>query len=613
MKSSSRITFGYVAALLAAFSIGMLAGWQDVSDRIDGEAYDWMFRLHPQTEMAASSVILAFDEETFDYMRGMRNLRGTLATALDRLSAAKPSVVAIDIILAEEGDPVQDRALESALARTRNVVLASDLMPERGVWQEPLAQFRAHGAAVGHVHAHPDPVSRVLPLEHAGHRQRRWAMALEAYRLARGVGHILEEPGSLEVGDLSIPAVRESARALYIRYRQRLPIVSVARMLQDDAVLREFRNKAVFVGVTSQSAAHDRLMTPFNRMMTGVEIHAQSYETLVGGRFFRPASHIAVILICAGVVIASGLVFALLSGWAAYAGAAAVLITAHLAPHVAFRSDVILPHLAPIWSAWLAVTSAAAWQYFIVRRQLQKSESDKGRYQQAIHFVTHEMRSPLTAIQGSSELMGRYNLNEDKRKQIAQMINSESKRLARMIQTFLDIERLTDGQAEIRADRFAASDLLQTCIERARPLADRKRIAIVSSQAEELEIQGDRELLEYAVYNLLTNAVKYSEQETQVTTSIRRDGQQVRVSVTDQGIGMDEKEIRNIFRKFYRTRKAETSGEAGTGIGLSIVDQIVSHHAGRMEVTSAPGQGSCFTMVLPVAPVSRLVSQKTSQ
>ena len=73
----------------------------------------------------------------------------------------------------------------------------------------------------------------------------------------------------------------------------------------------------------------------------------------------------------------------------------------------------------------------------------------------------------------------------------------------------------------------------------------------------------------------------------------------LRLSVADQGIGMDEKELRKIFKKFYRTKKAENSGEVGTGIGLSIVEQIVTQHGGRIEVTSTPGKGSCFTMVLP--------------
>jgi two-component system, OmpR family, sensor histidine kinase SenX3 len=93
-----------------------------------------------------------------------------------------------------------------------------------------------------------------------------------------------------------------------------------------------------------------------------------------------------------------------------------------------------------------------------------------------------------------------------------------------------------------------------------------------------------------------------------VTVSAHKDNGLLRLSVRDQGIGMDDKELRSIFQKFYRTKKAEASGEVGTGIGLSIVDQIVTHHGGRMEVTSEPGKGSCFTIVLPTVPASKLVS-----
>jgi two-component system phosphate regulon sensor histidine kinase PhoR len=105
--------------------------------------------------------------------------------------------------------------------------------------------------------------------------------------------------------------------------------------------------------------------------------------------------------------------------------------------------------------------------------------------------------------------------------------------------------------------------------------------------------------MEYAVYNLITNAIKYSPSETEVFISSRPDGGYLRLSVRDHGIGMDGKELRHIFTKFYRTKKAEASGEVGTGIGLSIVQQIVLHHGGKMEVSSTPGKGSCFTIVLP--------------
>src|SRR5690606_22431918 len=112
--------------------------------------------------------------------------------------------------------------------------------------------------------------------------------------------------------------------------------------------------------------------------------------------FLTPAPLSSVALICLLLTVAAGAIFAFLSGWPAYLCAAVLLILAHAVPHIAFAGGRVFPYLAPVWAAWLSVFAAAAWQYFVVRRQLRKSESDKVRYQEAIHFVTHEMRSPLT-------------------------------------------------------------------------------------------------------------------------------------------------------------------------------------------------------------------------
>jgi two-component system sensor histidine kinase SenX3 len=183
---------------------------------------------------------------------------------------------------------------------------------------------------------------------------------------------------------------------------------------------------------------------------------------------------------------------------------------------------------------------------------------------------------------------------------MAELINSESKRLARMIETFLSVERLSAGEMELKTGLFETTELLEGCIERARPLAERKQISFRPGPLADAAIAGDRELMEYAVYNLLTNAIKYSPAGTEVTISAETAGSWLRISVRDQGIGMDRHEVKKVFQKFYRTERAVASGEKGVGIGLSIVEQIVTHHGGRVEVVSAPGEGSCFTLVLPV-------------
>ena len=339
------------------------------------------------------------------------------------------------------------------------------------------------------------------------------------------------------------------------------------------------------------------MATPYGEgRIPGVEVHAQLLETLERGKFLTSASNLLVLGCCVLVGVLAGLIFLFLSGWSAYTAAGILLVVAPLSPFFFFRQGIVFPFFALFASAWLTAIAAASYQHFVVRRALLRSETERQHYQQAIHFVTHEMRTPLTAIQGSSELMGRYNLSEEKRKQIAEMINQESKRLARMIQTFLDVERLSDGQMELKGEAFEVRQIVEACVGRARPLAERKNIRIVTETLDGT-LEGDRELMEYAVYNLLNNAIKYSPPDTQVTVGSEWQGAQLRLFVRDQGIGMDAKELRQIFQKFYRTKRAEASGEAGTGIGLSIVEQIVQHHGGKMEVTSQPGQGSCFTVV----------------
>jgi signal transduction histidine kinase len=354
----------------------------------------------------------------------------------------------------------------------------------------------------------------------------------------------------------------------------------------------------VFLGVTALSAARDRLTNSYGDPVAGVEVHAQAFETMRRGVFMMPAAAMYVLAACLALTVGAGLIFVFVPGWWAYAVDLLLLGAAFAIPFETFRHAIVFPFSAPVAVAWLASVSAATFQHFFVRRQLRTSESEKSRYQQAIHWVAHEMRTPLTAIQGSSEIMTRYKLPEEKGKQLSEMINSESKRLARMIQTFLDVERLADGQMELKKESFAASAVVDSCLKRVGPIAERKNIRLFLDTPVAASLTGDRELMEYAFYNLLTNAVKYSPADTEIHVFATVSGGELRLSVRDQGIGMDAQELKSIFKKFYRTKRAEASGEVGTGIGLSIVEQIVTHHNGRMEVTSEPGKGSCFTIIV---------------
>ena len=595
----------YTALFAACFFVAAVLGWTSLGTQFDNDIYDFLFRLSATNRAHPASVLLGIDERSYSMLGGVSAVRRILADGLPRVAAAKPRAVVVDVILADEGlDPEINQRLAAAFKSVPNLVLATSLT-RQGRWETPIPLFRDVADGLGHVHPDPDGLDQVVrrvSLEKSSGRTRFWALSLETFRVVNGNAPITEDMDELEIAGRHIPGRREDARPMWVNYsRNSIPEVTFAELAEKPEAAAQLKDKVVFVGVTAQSASPDRHMTPvsYGESMSGIEIHANAFETLMEGHILRTASNLSSILFAALLSAVAGAVFWFLSPGKAYLSAVALMAAAVIAPFIAFRTGLVFPYFQPLVAAGLAVGAGATARLFLVRQRMVRAEADKERYQQAIHFVVHEMRTPLSTIQGSSELMGRYKLSDEKRAEMTRTINTESKRLANMIQTFLNVERLSEGQMQLKREPFGVSTLVNGCVDRVRPLAERKQITIAAPPPSDAQVTGDRELMEYAVYNLLTNAIKYSPAETHVTVSLQVEGKNLRLSVRDQGMGMDEQELASIFRKFYRTRKAEASGEVGTGIGLSIVDQIVTNHGGRMEVTSSPGAGSCFTMVVP--------------
>jgi signal transduction histidine kinase len=628
-KGAWKSTAVYAGLLAGALAVGFAGAWI-FGAPLDRSAYDFMFRHYRPQPWTPQSAILAIDEKTLSAYGGIRGIRAALERGLPILNAASPKVVVVDVILADRGaDPKLDAALAEAFCATPNLVLSADSV--RDGWDMPLPELQRCAAAIGHVHAAPDEndsITRAIPLEKHEGQRRLWALALEAYRLSRGA-EIQEDTAAgtgLDVGGAIVPIPYEggmfrrpgmpdtTGRLMRVRFLPRpevmppIPRVSLKDLIDKPVRAFEFTGKVVFVGVTAVTELHDRLTTPISpdTQTSGIEIHANAFETLARGLYLIDVRDDLEFLFCLAIAIAMGLAFRYLPGWWAYSGGLAVLAVAFVAPYLFFTHCMVFPFAAPVSVAWFSFVAAAAYYHLVVRRNWHIELASRTRYQQAMQFVTHEMRTPLSAIQGSSELISRYPLTEEKRKQVAQLIHSESKRLARMVEVFLSVERLSAGQMELKRENIEVKQMVDLCVERARPLSERKHITLnLEPIPEDLRLTGDRELMEYACYNLLTNAVKYSPRETEVTVSGYGSDGYVRIAVKDRGIGMDQKEVKQIFQKFYRTKKAEESGEAGTGIGLSIVQQIVEQHGGRIDVVSQPGVGSCFTLVMPAAITER--------
>jgi signal transduction histidine kinase len=602
----------FIAVLAASLAVAVPLGFvKQANDRF----YDYFLRLRPAHAADSPTVILAIDDDALRAHNTLPQDRRLLAQALDTVCAAKPAVVGLDLLHWEPGPPGADAELAAALQRCGRTVLAAGV-PGKGPkaeWHEPIPELARVATAVGHVHSNPDEdgeVRQVMLEKHANHA-RYWALALECLRqIQHATQPILEADHTLETGDLVIPAPLTDAvepgqirggRPLYVNYRGDIPLISLRDVLDGKTNPSDFAGKAVLVGVTTSDDT-DRKMTPvsFGVSMPGVEIHAHLLNTLLSRQFLVPWRDSTTLFVQLLIVAFVGAALFRLHGPGLASMAAVLAIVVHVLPYALLLRGQVVPAFALASAFWIPLIAGGGFQYWTTWRHYLAADASQRRLRRQVEFVTHEMRSPLAAIQGSGELIGRYPLDEKRRKQVSEMIGRESQRIGRMFERFLDVERLSAGEIQLQRNPVDLAAMVETAVDRARPFADRKHIEMQVSLENPGESQGDAELLEFAVYNLISNAVKYSPDRSVVRITAAGEAGRTLIEVRDQGAGISKQDADRIFERFYRTEDAAQSGKPGLGLGLSIVREIARLHGGAVTLESTVGQGSAFTLVLPV-------------
>jgi len=231
---------------------------------------------------------------------------------------------------------------------------------------------------------------------------------------------------------------------------------------------------------------------------------------------------------------------------------------------------------------------------------LEKLDRTKSEF---LSIVSHEFRTALTGIQGFSELIRDGGLETDEVRAYGGYIFNDADRVNRLIGDMLDLDRMESGRMSMRTTEVDINDVLMEAISRAAPGA--VTVEFKSDLDPRLPIvAGDRDRLIQVVSNIVNNAVKYSPEGGTVTLSSRADGRYVLVSVTDTGLGIPQDEIGHVFERFRRVRSGAAQSIPGTGLGLTIVKQIVEMHGGKIWVESAVGHGSSFHFTVPLAPES---------
>jgi two-component system, OmpR family, sensor kinase len=226
-------------------------------------------------------------------------------------------------------------------------------------------------------------------------------------------------------------------------------------------------------------------------------------------------------------------------------------------------------------------------------------EQSQMRLRHFVADVSHELKSPLTSIQGFAQaLLDGTAADEETRTKAAHIIDSEARRLKRQVDELLELSRMQSGQARLAKEPVDMSDVLTRSVDIYSVQAKEKQVELSLNIAPGLIVDGDADRLEQVFNNLLDNAIKNSPAGSAVSITSKNDGKLARVTVTDSGPGISAEHLPHVFERFYQVTGVRT----GVGLGLTIAREIILTHGGTIEVSGQPGEGARFTVNLPESP-----------
>ena len=235
---------------------------------------------------------------------------------------------------------------------------------------------------------------------------------------------------------------------------------------------------------------------------------------------------------------------------------------------------------------------------------VERVENSQRSQREFVANISHELKTPLTSIQGFAQaLLDDTADTPESRRQAAQIIYKEAGRLHRMALDLLDLARLEAGTADLEMSDVDLGALLQNVIDRFTPQAQKAGIRLRLDLPEQLPpLRGDGDRLAQVFSNLVDNALKFTAVDEEVALSATKSGAELKIQVSDTGVGIPKEALPRLFDRFYQVDSARAGGDKhGAGLGLAIAHEIVQAHSGRMDVRSEVGSGTTVAVYLPLS------------
>lgn len=634
---SSRRALGLVPSLILLAALGLRTSGLSEVESLQNKVFDSLQALRPRPRQPAPVRVIDIDDESLKRLGAWPWPRAQSARLVSRLSELGAKTVAFDIVFAEPER--SDPALVKAMAKTAVVTgftlsshpnetfpalksgfAYSGDAPLRHLPDFPgavssLPAFEAAAAGNGGFSLVPesDGVIRRLPLLLRRGEALYPSLALEALRVHQRAEGILVKTGpngirSVKTGAITIPTDGSARLRLHFSPSAPARTIPAWRLLESGFPQREVQGVIAFVGSSAQRL-QDLRPTPLGPSIPGVEIHAQVAEQALGGRFLlRPFwADVAELgfMLALGVVLivwlpTLGAARGALLGLGAAASAFPLAWWAYIRPQ--WLLDPLYPALA-LLAVYTAASLVAYLETEAERRRLVLLDELKD---EMLSVASHDLRGPVNAMIMIVDAMatGQFGTLNEKQTHYLKLINNQGRKLNDFVANILDTARIKAGKLELRRQAVSPQEVVATAAEVFALAADSKRVTLESRAVPGLPpVYADREKLEQMLNNLLGNALKFTREGGRIEVSAEADGEQVRFSVADTGMGIAAGELSKLFRRFSQADLGEqkSMGIQGTGLGLSICRELAEAHGGRIWVESEKGKGSSFHFTIPNA------------
>lgn len=373
-----------------------------------------------------------------------------------------------------------------------------------------------------------------------------------------------------------------------------------------------FLDKLVLIGDDLQKDQKDYYQTPFSRSidaMTAVEVQANSIETLINNSApIRAPDWLNLILtvlisfLTVHVVLTLKPLKGILILLGTVAGFSAVCFFVFWC--LGFWIDMAHPFLAIFLCYYffipyrLIVENRRSWEYYQKHKLLSEVETLKTNF---IGMMSHDLKTPLARIQGMTDVISKDTapLSTGQREAL-DTIKQSSEDLLKFISTILNYAKIESSGIDLHKQAKDINQILKDVTKKHEFHAKLKHIQVITELEPLFSVQVDPELIRQVFSNLVENAIKYSADGGKVLITSEEANGKIIVQVSDQGVGIPQDELANIFMKFFRSKHAKSSPVKGSGLGLYLAKYFVELHNGSISAESTPGQGSTFTVELPI-------------